>query len=130
HHSRNPIECREWSLLMMSKFQILDRSVGLGQPPYFIAQLDHAVLRDASRALTALDAAADAGAEAIDLQAPSMLDNHIVNRIAKRAESPEIAVIATHYSEADLRSALAPRATVHGLAYPVLIHQGLVSQAA
>jgi N-acetylneuraminate synthase len=115
---------------MMSKFQILDRFVGLGQPPYFIAQLDRAVLRDAGHALAALEAAADAGAEAVELQAPAMLDGDIVPSFARRADALGMAIVATHYSAADLHSPLASRAAVHGLAYPILVHPGLVAQAA
>jgi N-acetylneuraminate synthase len=59
-----------------------------------------------------------------------MLEDDIVKRVVKRAESLGLAIIATHYSEADLRSSLALKATAHGLAYPIIIDQALVSKAA
>jgi N-acetylneuraminate synthase len=115
---------------MMSTFRIVDRPVGLGQPPYVIAQLDHSALSDAGRAMAALEAAAAAGAEAVDIQAPAMLDDAVVRALVRRAAALGTAIVATHYSEADLCSALTPRAAAHGLAYPALVHQGLVAQAA
>lgn len=52
----------------MSSFQIATRPIGPGLPPYVIAEMSGNHNGDVSRALALIDAAADAGADAVKLQ--------------------------------------------------------------
>ena len=115
---------------MQNTFTIRDRRVGLAQAPYFVAQLGHALTATQAQTLEALKAAAEAGADAIEIVFDEDLGTERAAAICDKAWALDMAVFAAHVCHTDTLPEVVAGADAHVLCFPALTDLTFVARLA